>query len=362
LRKDAPCSTEVIYRSSSARFEGSIDADGNRDGEGTYIWADGTVYRGRFKSGLMSGFGAITYSNGDTYVGEWENGTISGFGKKSSLGRGIIEEAYYCPGGASCVGPVKRRFDNGDFFNGAVDSFGIREGYGEYMWADGYQYKGMWFRDRTHGVGCWESQNGHKVTQFNPFVRSYAGNFCEEMRQGFGRADLWNNPLDPANGDYNNAGCHYEGSWYEDLFHNIGRLIYKPFTVSADITTFHRVEFDGEFVGGNRHGVGCLQQVELAQGSFASSVDVANIDITMTDMTPWFIGDCTKDNVVAALTAGHDVDALAHLLRGFEFRGNFRNNSAVDGVINCSDIKGILVRCLTSQEVKCSEWEWELEV
>ena len=51
-----------------------------KNGYGTYVYKDGTKYRGDFKNGLADGIGTCFYSNGDYYFGEWENHTFHGKG------------------------------------------------------------------------------------------------------------------------------------------------------------------------------------------------------------------------------------------------------------------------------------------
>lgn len=269
-----------------ARFEGNLDEDGNRHGQGSYTWETGANYTGAWLQGVMHGTGVMTYSNGDTYAGSWENGVIHGHGQKRSLAHGSVEQGFYGPGGDTCVGPVQRDFDNGDSFCGHVTHGGVRQGYGEYIWADGYTYRGMWLGDRTHGVGSWGPSAGGPVSRFSSFVRSFNGTFVQEMRQGFGVAELWEDPLDPAAGDYSGPGCHYEGQWHQDLFHGAGHLRYRPFVARSFLSDLCRVEFDGEFKNGDREGVGVLQQVRLVQHEHEQEVSLTHsmLDVGVTDL------------------------------------------------------------------------------
>lgn len=50
------------------------------NGKGTYIYKDGTKYKGSFKAGLASGKGICYYSNDDIYNGEWLNHSFHGKG------------------------------------------------------------------------------------------------------------------------------------------------------------------------------------------------------------------------------------------------------------------------------------------
>jgi hypothetical protein len=66
-------------RANPAVTQGCASGD-CRNGEGTYVWSDGTRYSGGFKSGLQHGQGALAFSNGASYVGSWNGGTRSGIG------------------------------------------------------------------------------------------------------------------------------------------------------------------------------------------------------------------------------------------------------------------------------------------
>ncbi len=56
------------------------------NGEGTYVYKDGTKYIGAFKSGKAHGTGTCYYSNGDKYTGQWAGHDFNGKGtlKKKS--------------------------------------------------------------------------------------------------------------------------------------------------------------------------------------------------------------------------------------------------------------------------------------
>ena len=51
-----------------------------KNGKGTYIYKDKTVYEGAFKDTKAHGFGICFYANGNSYEGEWANHTFHGKG------------------------------------------------------------------------------------------------------------------------------------------------------------------------------------------------------------------------------------------------------------------------------------------
>ncbi|MBJ21506.1 MAG: hypothetical protein GY910_04060 [bacterium] len=54
-----------------------------KEGEGTYVWADGSRYSGGFSKGLQRGRGSLVFTNGVSHVGTWV------FGKRSGVGTAI---------------------------------------------------------------------------------------------------------------------------------------------------------------------------------------------------------------------------------------------------------------------------------
>jgi hypothetical protein len=386
--KEEEDTTVKTYRFGNDRYQGSLDINGNRHGVGTYIWQTGAVYAGHWREGLMHGAGRMTYSNGDVFVGEWADGVITGMGLKKNHSTGSTEEGEYFEGYS--VGPVRRRLGNGDRFCGLLGAGDERAGYGEYFWADGYSYKGWWHNDRTHGVGHWEPERGCK-THFS-FVRSYSGSFREELRHGFGVAELW--------GDGGFAGVvrppmRYEGMWEADLFHGVGKLSFNVFVdrdnpnnaaaaaaagaagVGAGTSAIYRVEIDGEFAHGERHGLACVRQVQVHPGNddddgargaedpavgalsaHGSGAPPPHLDPAHVHPSA-FIGPCSAWNLEVALEEGHDVVAMAHLLRGFEFRGEFEHDEAAAGIIT-SDLDESVqmqVRRLSALGAEHTEWE-----
>lgn len=62
----------------ATKYEGTY-ADGQREGEGTYTYANGAVYTGEWKDGAMEGQGVFT-SEAGTYTGSFKAGAFDGYG------------------------------------------------------------------------------------------------------------------------------------------------------------------------------------------------------------------------------------------------------------------------------------------
>ncbi|MHC5823262.1 MAG: hypothetical protein ACYT04_47365, partial [Nostoc sp.] len=55
--------------------------NGNTNGCGTYIFANGTQYEGKIKEGKYYGIGTFIFKNGDRYEGQFNNNSYEGVGK-----------------------------------------------------------------------------------------------------------------------------------------------------------------------------------------------------------------------------------------------------------------------------------------
>jgi hypothetical protein len=60
------------------QYEGDINAQGQREGNGKVAWLDGSEYVGEFKNGMRHGKGRYTRKDGYTYDGEWKDDTMHG--------------------------------------------------------------------------------------------------------------------------------------------------------------------------------------------------------------------------------------------------------------------------------------------
>jgi hypothetical protein len=61
-------------------YAGEYNAAGQREGRGTYTFANGNVYEGEWKAGKKEGRGTYTYADGAVYEGEYKAGEMEGRG------------------------------------------------------------------------------------------------------------------------------------------------------------------------------------------------------------------------------------------------------------------------------------------
>ena len=66
--------------------------DDQRSGRGTCVYADGSEYRGSWRSNRHNGFGTLVYPNMDEYQGKWVAGVRCGKGVwKSAQGTDVYD-------------------------------------------------------------------------------------------------------------------------------------------------------------------------------------------------------------------------------------------------------------------------------
>lgn len=85
-------------------FQGDVDEDGNRRGEGKMTYARGNVYEGPFLNDKFHGErGVYRWSDGDEYVGPWRDGERHGGGIFRSADGAVMYAAF---DGGEVVGPL----------------------------------------------------------------------------------------------------------------------------------------------------------------------------------------------------------------------------------------------------------------
>merc|ERR1711988_1424720 len=76
--------------------------DDKRDGNGTYTWASGDVYDGKWKDDKRNGKGTFTWNSGswkgDVYVGEYKDDKKHGYGKYTKADGSIYHDGMFKDG------------------------------------------------------------------------------------------------------------------------------------------------------------------------------------------------------------------------------------------------------------------------
>lgn len=113
-------------------YEGEI-RNGQPNGSGLFVFANGDRYEGQVSNGQPNGRGTFVFANGDRYVGQIRNGVAQGTGTF--------------------------RFANGDRYSGGMRE-GQPHGRGTFIFAGGQSYNGQFYLGQVNGRGVLIHPNG----------------------------------------------------------------------------------------------------------------------------------------------------------------------------------------------------------
>lgn len=153
--------------------EGCASGDCN-NGYGVMKWNNGQRYEGHFVNGERSGYGIYTWPDGNAYAGQWKAGKREG------------EGVLYNPDGSygTCMyandvqvsGFGNWTYNNGDRYQGVLNTGYVRNGYGVYTFTDGRVYEGAFKDESFSGLGKMTWPNGD----------SYMGEWLDNNMHGYG--------------------------------------------------------------------------------------------------------------------------------------------------------------------------------
>ncbi|MCL2177566.1 MAG: hypothetical protein FWB72_06485 [Firmicutes bacterium] len=149
---------EINYTGGNKYIGETIRKDGKRlrHGQGEYISAEGTKYKGEFVEDKFAGIATCQYKNGDIYVGKFKDGLRHGKG------------AFYWTNGGVYVGEFKdgkftgyatEYYTSGNRFEGNFNDY-KKEGKGTSYYASGNRIEGNYSGDKPVGVFTYYFANG----------------------------------------------------------------------------------------------------------------------------------------------------------------------------------------------------------
>jgi hypothetical protein len=193
---------------------------------------NGGVYCISIENNLTSGFGILFNSNGDTiFSGRWLNDLPDLKNGKLFQYKITKNETY-----------IKRNLNvlmsyspSGHIYCGGINSNGLRNGRGIYVWPEDDLYDGDWISGERTGKGSFIWANKNK----------YEGEFIDGTRTGKGTF-LWSNG-DKYEGDFISGdrtgfgkyiysnGDIWEGTWEDGEFTGLGQKKYKNGTIQEGL-------------------------------------------------------------------------------------------------------------------------------
>ena len=253
------------YGVRALKTDGCISGD-CETGKGTYIWGDGTRYRGDWQNKLPHGMGAQYDSYGRLRNnGVWAEGIYLGKALSGNCqeGSGSLE----FPNGERYEGEFQNctpdgngmlTFLNGDRYRGQIKE-GLPHGDGSYIWAvNGDSLSGVFRRGKIRGIARYYFSNGDR----------YEGAFRLGRRAGRGTME-WRNR------------DRYEGNWVDDQMNGSGTYTYA----NGDV-------YRGDFQDGLLHGEGVYT---VAGGqSFRALWKAGMVEIRLDAKAPSSISDSSS--------------------------------------------------------------------
>ncbi|MBI5219692.1 MAG: caspase family protein [Bacteroidia bacterium] len=207
---------------------------GERNGQGTYYYADGAKYVGSFKNNSLTGQGTYFWNNGDKYEGDWIKSKMDGYGTYFYADDASTETGYWSNGKFVGNSSSDYSFSNNNKTNTGSANTGCisgncNDGYGVYIWPSGEKYEGNWKNDSRNGqgtnyfttgavhIGMWKNdlKNGYGTYTYKKesIYEKYIGDFIDDKMTGKGEL-------------YYRDGTNYKGYFKDNLFEGEGTFIH----------------------------------------------------------------------------------------------------------------------------------------
>ena len=233
--------------------------NGKRNGPGKQYYSDGKLkYEGDYLDGKWHGWGIYYYEDGDRYEGPWVNDQRD----SSESGK---DGTYHFADGSIFIGKYRNDKRNGpgkQFYSDGKLQYegeyldGKRHGWGIYYYEDGDRYEGPWVNDQRDS-----SESGKDGTYRFADGSIFIGKYRNGKRNG------------PGKKYYSDGKLQYEGEYLDGKCHGWGRFYYTfgdwyegPFAAgeydsgeSGKDGTYHYADgriFTGKWCNGKRNGYG----------------------------------------------------------------------------------------------------------
>jgi len=318
-----------------------LDEDDNLvwEGSGYLLYKDGSTYDGEFENDQRHGFGVFLIEDGGKFVGDfWQDDAVDG----------------------------TFSYKNGDVYTGGWWG-SLRHGTGEHIYVDGTKYMGSWIEDEESGVGYTYFPDGerHEGNYLNGNPNG-PGTYYYLPTKSFKLFIGMYKDGKPVNGVYidhedkpilsgmikdnylHGTGVHFEykengsinsitkGNFKEGLCHGICDELY-----------FDGSSFKGEFINGNRNGLGEFTSRFLSRYGFTDNKGLQgrgtekDRELNAEWEGPFLDGKKNGQGVITFLDNGERFSAT---YENNEYVGleelsleNFRNNKRIALVIGNDD-------------------------
>jgi hypothetical protein len=271
-------------------YEGFLDEEDHKTGEGKCIYANGDIYEGTWENDLKSGQGTMRYANGNIYIGLWSqdvpegegileiqasisstsrqeikyvgtfsNGKRNGKGSLTFSDQSILHGSWQ-DGTLSPTAQIEK-YDDGNgicSYSGEVQEDGIPHGQGTSEHTT-ETYVGLWHQGKRNGQGMLTFKdgtvyhgafrngkcNGFGTCQYARTKDRYEGKWIGGSRCGKGTCKYAN-------------GSEYKGEWKDDQCHGKGIFTF------GNGQSYQGVWKENHFIGENAFEVNqLLEEIEF---------------------------------------------------------------------------------------------------
>lgn len=147
-------------------YNGEWD-EGMMNGQGVYLFSDGTRYEGFFKNNRPHEFGNTVYKSGASYEGSWKNGKYDGKGKLIFID-GSVYEGWFKAGKRHGTGKIVHQSGlsyEGDWKDGRPHGRGVAKSN-----LTKYKYEGSFYKGSIYGYGTLTFPSGRLLVRYWPAV------------------------------------------------------------------------------------------------------------------------------------------------------------------------------------------------
>ena len=211
--------TGVVQFRDGDRFQGYVSKNFTKDGFGTYIKANGYIFKGLWKNNEIGDYTCIIDPEGNYFKGKLVNGQANGNGEMVITKR-IKYKGNFTNNLPNQKGILENYIDN-SIYEGELDN-GVMSGKGILKFKDGTIYEGNFFNNKYEGFGKLKFKNGN----------IYEGNFHKNFFNGKGKYIY-------------NDGKIFEGEFQMGLKYGFGKLSWSS-----------NKYFDGFWINNKQHGEG----------------------------------------------------------------------------------------------------------
>ena len=204
----------ILIKEDKSISEG-IFKDGELQGPGRVILANGDLLKGNFTKGLLNDEGIFIDYSGNEYKGMFKDNVMDGKGEEYFVDKSFFKGEYVKN---KKNGKGKFVWGDGSFYEGDLVNNNL-DGKGIYKWASGLHYEGEWCKGLMQGNGILKTSIGEY----------YEGEFKDNKKHGFGLfwwnenkyfVGYWKDGLQDGQGKFFKNEKKMIGTWKKGKFEN----------------------------------------------------------------------------------------------------------------------------------------------